>query len=916
MTPETTGASASSGGTPPHVFISYASADRERVLPIADVLEARGVPVWVDRKSIAGGQSWTTEIVRGVKSCGVLIVACTVQSVASRNVRQEVQLAWESDRPILPVLLEKVTLPEELQYATAGRQWVDISDRPEAQWLPELLAALAHLGVATVKAAPSAGATGSAGVTVPGEPGGPAAGKANSNLPTFVSSFVGREEILGRAREAVQRARLYTVTGTGGVGKSRLAVEVGRGLLEAFSDGVWHVDLAGATDPDLVANAVADVFGLREQKGRPLEQALTDSLQGKNILIILDNCEHLVAACAGLASRLLKSCAGLHILAASREVFGAKGEEVLNLPPLYAPQPDRLPSLDKLRQYGAVALFIDRAQAVMPDFELTSDNAWSVAEICHSLDGIPLAVELAAARARVLSPEQIAARLDDRFRLLRGSSRDVLPRQQTLQALVDWSYDLLSDKEKLLWRRLSVFRGGFTLSAAETVCAGGDIEDFEILDLISGLVEKSLATSTQSGRELRYRFFETLRRYGAEKLAESGEADTVHGRYIAWCSAFLDGMDEQGDVRREGGRLLDPIEEEYENLKAALAWCLEAKQEETALRLAAGLWGFWFWRHETEGYRTIEGVLARTSQTPSLRRGQVVFSGGRMALARGDFATATVRIKEALAIAKSLNAASEMTDAYNGLGLISTNAGDHTRAKEYFEEGLRIAREARLSTRISRTLINNLAISCMSLGETDRCRELFIELRTLSAKAGDKLELSFACSNLSEVLHLADGDLERAEELAHEALDTSREIGFHRGEGFGLVRLGAIHLDSGRLAEAGPSLREGFRRLWELGEYADLVESLLYFSRLILKEGHPDRAATLLGAAEAHFRASTGLKDLESLPPEEVRYALATRDEIKASIGEEAYAAAWQAGLAHTWEETARFALGEEVALG
>src|SRR5918997_3914016 len=349
----------------------------------------------------------------------------------------------------------------------------------------------------------------------------------SNNLPLQLTSFVGREREIAEARDLLAEQRLLTLTGPGGCGKTRLALKAAAELAERFEDGVWLVELASLSDPALVPQTVAFALGMREQPGRLLTDTLSEYLELKKMLLVLDNCEHLVEACAQLAEALLRACPNLRILATSREALGITGETGWLVPSLSLPDPRYLPPVDELPRYEAARLFIERAAAMLPTFELTDRNAAAVARLCRGLDGIPLAIELAAARVKVLSVEQIAERLHDRFRLLTLGSRTALPRHRTLRATIDWSHDLLSEEEKVLFRRLSVFVGGFALGAAEAVCVGEDLEENEVLDLLSHLVDKSLVVMQERGGGMRYGLLETVRQYGREKLEESGEAEAV-----------------------------------------------------------------------------------------------------------------------------------------------------------------------------------------------------------------------------------------------------------------------------------------------------------------------------------------------------------------------------------------------------
>ena len=341
---------------------------------------------------------------------------------------------------------------------------------------------------------------------------------------------------IAEVKQELADHRLVTLTGSGGTGKTRLSLQVAAELLEKFTHGIWFVELAPLTDPELIPRTILSTIGIVEQRGKPSIDVLKEYLQDRQVLILLDNCEHLIDACARLVDQLLSAAPGLNILASSREALNIGGELAHPVPSLELPDIKHLPVIEQFSQYEALRLFIDRVLLIAPHFVVDKDNAPYIAQICYRLDGIPLAIELAAARVKVLSVEQISARLDDRFRLLTGGSRTALPRQQTLRALIDWSYDLLTQNERLLLCRLSVFAGGWTLEAAEEVSTGAGIEVYDVLDLLTQLVNKSLVAlveHSQSG-ETRYRMLETIRQYAQEKLLNAAGSETIHDRHLAY----------------------------------------------------------------------------------------------------------------------------------------------------------------------------------------------------------------------------------------------------------------------------------------------------------------------------------------------------------------------------------------------
>ena len=455
-----------------------------------------------------------------------------------------------------------------------------------------------------------------------------------TNLPVQVTSFVGREQEQATVLALLGHSHLVTLTGAGGAGKTRLLLQVAVASVETCPDGVWLVELASLADPVLVPQVVAAVLGVREEPGRPLSATLAAYLQPKALLLLLDNCEHLVGACAELANALLRTCPKLRILASSREGLLAAGETTYRVPSLSVPDLDHLPMPEQLAGYEAVQLFVERARARRPEFSLSAKNARAVAQICARLDGMPLAIELAAARVSALPVEAILARLDDRFRLLTGGPRSALPRQQTLRAALDWSHDLLSDQERLLLRRLSVFAGGWTLEQAEEVCVGQGIEAWEVLDVLGSLVNKSLILPEERDGEAHYRLLETIREYVLERLAMSGEQVEFRRRHAGYYLRQAEAAEPELHGPRQG-RLLNQLETEHDNLRAALAWSLASGEAALGIRLAGALSGFWYLRgYVSEGRGWLERALARLDMPGSEQEPAAAASGDPRPLGR------------------------------------------------------------------------------------------------------------------------------------------------------------------------------------------------------------------------------------------------------------------------------------------
>ena len=501
-----------------------------------------------------------------------------------------------------------------------------------------------------------------------------------NNLPQQVSLFVGREHALAEIRKLLDSTRLLTVVGVGGLGKTRLSLQVGAEVLDDYADGVWFVELAPLADARLVPHAVASVLGVKEEAGRQVQEALLKFVKDRQLLLILDNCEHLAHACAELATDLVQAGSQVKVLASSREPLHAVGETTYPLSTLAVPDPTQHLPVAALTQYEAVRLFRDRALAALPAFRITDQNATAVADICHRLDGIPLALELAAARVRVLSVEAIATRLSDRFRLLTGGDRTALRRQQTLRACIDWSYDLLTERERTLFRRLAVFAGGWTLEAAEAVCAGGEIDESEVLDLLIHLVEKSLVTM-DAERE-RYPLLETVRQYAQERLNESADEDQARSRHLAFYVALA----EQAMPSRVGpkqGEWLARLDPDQKNILAAHAWCgRDERDAELGLRLVNATAHIWTHRGQLAiGYRvTLESLSRPKAQKRSPARCQALAAASQLAMLMGFYREAQGYAAESLSIAREGGDKGRVAIALQLLGMACSEHGDRPAA--------------------------------------------------------------------------------------------------------------------------------------------------------------------------------------------------------------------------------------------
>jgi non-specific serine/threonine protein kinase len=691
------------------------------------------------------------------------------------------------------------------------------------------------------------------------------------NLPSELSSFVGREKELAEVRRLLENNRLLTLTGSGGCGKSRLALAAASELVERFEDGVWMVELASLAELSLVPQAVAFTLGVRERPGRSLTEALSDYLRTRNLLLILDNCEHLIGACAELAEALLHSCSGLRVLATSREALGITGEIAWPVPSLSLPDLRRLSDLESLARYESARLFVERTTAVKPNFALSEQNAPAVAQVCYRLDGIPLAIELAAARTKMLSVEEISTRLDDSFRLLAAGSRTALPRQRTLHATMDWSHELLGQKERVVFRRLSVFAGGFTLEAAESICAGEELQRDEVLELLSQLLDKSLVVAQERGGAVRYRLLETIRQYGRERLEEAGEAAHVRRQHAGYYLAVA----EAADPELKGDRQvtwLERLEAEHDNLRVAMRWLLGRRESELAARLGWALWLFWGIRtHLAEGRRSMERALsARGSAAMTApARAKALFVAGMMANYQGDHLSAEPLVQESLRLFKELEDNVGTAYALSNAGYVALGRGRYQQAIAVIEEAA----------------------------------HLFLEE---GEKWGAAIELGFLA-----VAWRNQGDHERAKRLAERGLAISREIGERQATTSALYTLAILAQTEGKDERARNLFEEGLRLSAELGNEADVAHCLKGLASMYGAEGKIVRAARLWGAEEAL------LEKLEDAAYSYVPDRVLHRRQVAAArsqVDEAAWTAAWTEGGVMSLEQAVEYALEQEPA--
>lgn len=691
------------------------------------------------------------------------------------------------------------------------------------------------------------------------------------NLPAQPTPLVGREKELRETLERLQqeRVRLLTLTGPGGIGKTRLALQLAAEQIESFPDGVFFVNLAPLTDPALLPSAVAQAIGVREEAERPLTETLRAHLQGKRLLLVLDNFEQITPA-APLVAELLGGAAGLKVLVTSRIPLHLRGEQEYPVPPLALPDLHHLPPLGRLTQYAAVRLFIERAQGVKPDFAVTSENAPAVAEICVRLDGLPLAIELAAARIRILPPQAMLARLHDRLKLLTGGARDLPERHQTLRGAIEWSYDLLSEDEKRLLRRLAVFLGGRTLEAIEQVCNGegdpsaGSGQGLDLLEGVSSLVDKSLLRQEENAEgEPRFLMLETIHEYALEKLEESAEAEEIGRRHAEFFLALAEEAEPQlwGAAQ---GQWLVRLEAEHANLRAAISRTLARGEDELAGRLAGALWGFWTARDQLrEGRRWYAEMLAREGLSPRTRA-KALYGAGGLAWRQGELAVAQPLFEESLALCRELEDARGIATALSGLGILAGERDEIDRAQALYEEAL---------------------ARCRELGETGQVATLLNNLGTLADRRQEYA---------------------RAESLYRESLGLARQAGHADGVSLALLNLAELARRQGDLPGARAHLRESLHNARDIGHVRRATGGLASLAQLLAAAGAGERAARFFGAVEARFAAMGTHVDAAERPEYERDLAGA-----RAQLEPEVWERLFLEGAAWSLEEAIAYALEE-----
>jgi non-specific serine/threonine protein kinase len=741
-----------------------------------------------------------------------------------------------------------------------------------------------------------------------GAPGDVASGGPAHNLPLELTSFVGRVAEVAAVRSLLAQTRLLTLVGTGGVGKTRLALRMAAELRPEFADGVWLVELGPLADPALVPQAVAATLGLREDPDRTPRDTLIAAIARRRLLLLLDNCEHLVDACADLAETLLRFCPRLHILATSREALGCAGEMAWRVPSLSLPDMGRSSDPAAVAASDATSLFVERARIAQPAFALTAATAPTVAHLCRRLDGIPLALELAAALLRGLSIDEVAARLDERFRLLTGGRRTALSRQQTLQATVEWSYGLLEERERVLFDRLSVFIGSFDLVAVERVCAGEGVDGPQVLDLLLRLVDKSLVLADVAAHgSTSYRLLETLRQYGRERLAGRAEARAVRERHADYYLSLAEVLVERAKGPEQKTALGD-LAATHDDVWAACTWYLESGDLANGLRLQWPLGALWLTRGIGGARALVTRLLAAPGlPEPSRERVQVLHWAGVWCGLIGEPAALTL-LEEALVLARQLGDEHLIWQALHGFGFTRFDPfGDLEGALPLLEEALTLCRGRDDCSQIDRPaeFLVHVAQVMATVGDHTRAATLARESLALSRATGDLHVQTYAHEVLGEVAY-ATGDDATAERLWTECLRTYRDLELFVAIATVAGNLGRLAARRGRPAAAREHFtaalaalhgREPGTLIWGLSELAGLA-------LVAAVEGQPERALRLAGATDAACKGR-GFR----LWPDDSAALDSAVAQARATLAEPTAAAAWAEGQAMTLEQAVALAL-------
>jgi predicted ATPase/transcriptional regulator with XRE-family HTH domain len=743
-------------------------------------------------------------------------------------------------------------------------------------------------------------------------------------MPASPTSFIGRAREVAKVRNLLWRAdvRLLTLTGPPGIGKTRLGMTVAASIRQDFEHGVCFVALSSLNDASLVAPTIAQTLGLKEVSGQAVEATLQSYLRDKQMLMLLDNFEQVIQA-APLVSNLMSAASGLKLMVTSRAVLHVYGEHEFVVPPLQLPDPKEIPAVEELSQCEAVALFTQRAQAVQPGFALTRENAQVVAQICVRLDGLPLALELAAARTKLCTPHSMLARLNQRLSLLTGGPRDLPARQQTLRGAISWSYDLLSEEEQTLFRRLSVFVGGCTLEALEDF--GFSILDFrlgretaaiestnskienpvDILDGLASLMDKSLLRQEDAGGgEPRFVMLETLREYGLAQLADRDELDIMQHYYADYYLTLAERA--EPELRGpEQGAWLARLEQEHDNLRAVFRWALDAGEQDIALRLGGALGRFWYTRsYLVEGQQWLEAALSDSEGAAPAIRAKALGSAGSLALLQNEHARARALMDESLRLWQMVGDPASIARGMSNLGAAIAIQGDFSRATSLFEQSMVIWQQ--VGDDWNRALsLANMGFATLCQGDYERSGALCAESLAIRRELGDTSGITLSLINLG-LVPLHQGDYTRAIELFKESIELARELGDRRNIALSYAYLGLAAFRLGEYEQASHYYKESLGIAHDIMHRFGVARTLLGLAGIAVERGQIERAIRLCGAAETQYDNLS-----VSLTPAERALYEKTLEAAKNQLDGGTFAAAWEAGQALSLDEAVDFARGQ-----
>ena len=954
--------------TPISIFISYAHADSAFVDRLEADLRKLGFDPWVDRQRLKGGQRWRRELQDAVKRAQVLLLVLSPDAIASENVQIEYDYVLELGNVVIPLYYRQCEVPMELR----AIQWIDFRQSYE----PGLAALLDDLHRQQEQVAASGSSAQDGARLLEGRPAAPAASEADAasslvgqqpaapskpeplwKVPTTFTSLVGREQEVAEISALLSQPemRLMTLVGPGGIGKTRLGLAVATQMRSLFAGGICFVGLEALSDPQLVVPTIARELGLKERGTRPPLKQVQVFVGERPFLLVLDNFEQIVAAAQELEA-LLAGCPHLKILVTSRAVLHLSAEQVVPVTPLSLPSLSTSDNED-IAQSAAVTLFVQRAHNILPSFQLTPTNARAIAEVCVRLDGLPLGIELAAARVKLLPPQVLLARLSQRLQLLTGGPRSLPVRQQTLRRTIQWSYDLLGPEEQALFHLLSVFVGGWQLSAAEALCQEIGQADLDVLNTLSALLDNSLIQASEQGaEEPRFLMLQIVREFGLERLEALGELETTRLAHARYFLALAEQAEPELDDPTQA-MWIARLEHEHDNLREALEWSLEkvidekaAERREIGLRLSAALKDFWMMHgHYREARTYLERALALSEGTSTSLRARLLQAIATVAEVQGDIDRTEVVAKLSLALSQELE---DTCGIANSLGLLAAAAwlrgkiveaisldeeqvrllrqvgepgivadalfdlaehvstfGEYARGQALFEEALALFRQAGNELWAGGTLVHSAAWLWFTLGDLASMEQRLQEGQALITKVGDR-HWSAECLWVGALLALSEGDPVRAASLAQESLGIYREIGDPWFSAWLLHLLGRIETQRGEMLAARTYYQQSLALNQQVGEKWMTPFNLEGLASVVATQGALRWAAQLWGAAEALREAIA----VPRLPVDRVGYEQAVAA-ARAQLGEDTFAAVWQEGWTKKLEQVIDDALkgGDEA---